>query len=64
MSDVESHICAAMDHLQELPTGIDYEAEATDTSDPEDLAAYVAGLVWKELQAALKLVRKIQRADY
>lgn len=38
--------------LEQLPTGIDTEADEKDTS-PEDMVAHIGGLMWKRLAAFL-----------
>ena len=46
ISELELAIDEIAELIQQLPPGVDYEADAGDTS-PEDATAHIGGLIWK-----------------
>lgn len=48
---VASAIRKSLELLENLPSGIDYEADTNNVS-PDDMTAHIAGLIWQQLKSA------------
>jgi hypothetical protein len=55
-------LCRQRDHWMNLPSGVDFNADASNTS-PEDNFSHEAGLAVNDLDATLNKVLKTWRQD-
>ncbi len=54
--EIREKLVEAMDLIEQLPSGIDYEADPMDKS-PDDMIAHVGGLAWQRLQSCLVRIK-------
>jgi hypothetical protein len=53
VADLLTAMQSVSEMIQDLPSGIDYEANG-DNPCPEDAAAHIGGLIWQITTAAIK----------